>query len=171
MLRATLEAEGYAVEEAGNGTQAIQALRGGRFLAVVTDLKLPGADGQAVLDAAREADPNLPVILMTAYGTVEDAVGAAEEVVPAPLDSMLTIQAQRYARLAHERLGCRDFSRVDIMLSDRGELFVLEVNTIPGLTVNSLLPKAAKAAGIKMTDLCVRMVEMALARRPLEVAA
>lgn len=97
--------------------------------------------------------------------------GAAVEVVPAPLDSMLTIQAQRYARLAHERLGCRDFSRVDLMLSDRGELFVLEVNTIPGMTQNSLLPKAAKAAGISMPDLCVRMVEMALARRPSGVPA
>jgi DNA-binding NtrC family response regulator len=76
MLRATLEAEGYAVEEADDGGRAIKALAGGRYLAVVTDLKLPGADGHAVLDAAREADPNLPVILMTAYGTVEDAVGA-----------------------------------------------------------------------------------------------
>jgi D-alanine-D-alanine ligase len=57
------------------------------------------------------------------------------------------------------------------MLNGRGELFVLEVNTIPGLTANSLLPKAAKAAGLSMSDLCVRMVEMALARRPLEVTA
>jgi D-alanine-D-alanine ligase len=97
--------------------------------------------------------------------------GAAEEIVPAPLDSTVAVKAQRFARLAHARLGCRDFSRVDLMLSDRGELFVLEVNTIPGLTANSLLPKAAKAAGLSMSDLCVRMVEMALARRPLEVMA
>lgn len=97
--------------------------------------------------------------------------GAAKEIVPAPLDSQVAVKAHWFARLAHERLGCRDFSRVDLMLNDRGELFVLEVNTIPGLTANSLLPKAAKAAGLSMTDLCVRMVEMALARRPLEVAA
>ncbi len=97
--------------------------------------------------------------------------GAAEEIVPAPLDSAVAVKAQRLARLAHERLGCRDFSRVDLMLNDRGELFVLEVNTIPGLTANSLLPKAAKAAGLSMSDLCVRMVEMALTRRPLEAAA
>jgi DNA-binding NtrC family response regulator len=76
MLRSTLEAEGYAVEEAADGPQAIKALAGGRYLAVVTDLKLPGADGHAVLAAAREADSNLPVIVMTAYGTIEDAVGA-----------------------------------------------------------------------------------------------
>ena len=91
--------------------------------------------------------------------------------MPAPLDSSVAVRAQRFARLAHERLGCRDFSRVDLMLSDRGELFVLEVNTIPGLTANSLLPKAAKATGLSMSDLCMRMVEMALARRPLEVMA
>jgi D-alanine-D-alanine ligase len=97
--------------------------------------------------------------------------GAAKEIVPAPLESSVALKAHCLARLAHERLGCRDFSRVDLMLSDRGELFVLEVNTIPGLTANSLLPKAAKAAGIKMPDLCVRIVEMALARRPAEVLA
>jgi D-alanine-D-alanine ligase len=96
--------------------------------------------------------------------------GAAEEIVPAPLELTVAAKAQRFARLAHERLGCRDFSRVDLMLSERGELFVLEVNTIPGLTPNSLLPKAARAAGLSMTDLCVRMVEMALARRAVEAA-
>jgi DNA-binding NtrC family response regulator len=76
MLRSTLEAEGFAVEEAADGKRAAKLLAGGRFLAVVTDLKLPGADGHQVLEAAREADPNLPVIVMSAYGTIEDAVGA-----------------------------------------------------------------------------------------------
>jgi DNA-binding NtrC family response regulator len=76
MLRSTLEAEGYTVEEASDGRRAIEALSRGRYLAVVTDLKLPGADGHKVLQAAREADPNAPVIVLTAYGTVEDAVGA-----------------------------------------------------------------------------------------------
>ena len=76
MLRETLAGAGYDVEEAADGAAAVKALGSGRFLAVVTDLKLPGADGHDVLAAAREADTNLPVILMTAYGTVEDAVGA-----------------------------------------------------------------------------------------------
>ena len=79
MLRATLEAEGYAVEEAEDGRAAMRALAGGRYLAVVTDLKLPQADGHTILAAAREADPNVPVILMTAFGTVEDAVGAMKK--------------------------------------------------------------------------------------------
>ncbi len=76
MLRSTLEGEGYAVQEAVDGDRATAALARERFLAVVTDLKLPGADGHKVLQAAREADPNVPVIVLTAYGTVEDAVGA-----------------------------------------------------------------------------------------------
>jgi DNA-binding NtrC family response regulator len=79
MLKVTLEAAGYAVEDVEDGAAAIKALHGGRYLAVVTDLKLPGADGHDVLGAAREADPNLPVIVMTAYGTVEDAVGAMKK--------------------------------------------------------------------------------------------
>jgi DNA-binding NtrC family response regulator len=76
MLRSTLEAEGFSVDEAVDGKRAVKMLAGGRYLAVITDLKLPGADGHQVLEAAREADPNLPVIVMTAYGTIEDAVGA-----------------------------------------------------------------------------------------------
>jgi DNA-binding NtrC family response regulator len=79
MLRATLEGAGYAVEDVEDGAAAIKALNGGRYLAVVTDLKIPGADGHQVLAAARESDPNLPVIVMTAYGTVEDAVGAMKK--------------------------------------------------------------------------------------------
>jgi len=90
MLRTTLTAAGYTVEETGDGGRAVAALSEGRFSAVVTDLKLPGADGHAVLRAAIEADPNLPVIVMTAYGTVEDAVGAmkhgAFDFLPKPVD-------------------------------------------------------------------------------------
>src|SRR5262245_9720904 len=79
MLRTTLEGEGYEVDEAADGKAAVRALGSGRFLAVITDLKLPGADGHHVLAAARESDPDLPVILMTAYGTVQDAVGAMKQ--------------------------------------------------------------------------------------------
>jgi D-alanine-D-alanine ligase len=53
---------------------------------------------------------------------------------------------------------------VDLMLSPHGELFVLEVNTIPGFTETSLLPKAARAAGIEFPNLCARLVQLALAR-------
>jgi D-alanine-D-alanine ligase len=93
-------------------------------------------------------------------------VGGAEEIVPAPLDSTLAAKVHLLAQLAHQQLGCRDLSRVDLMLSDNRDLYVLEVNTIPGMTATSLLPKAADKAGLSMQDLCVRIVELALARRP-----
>ena len=79
VLRKTLEAEGYKVEEAADALEAAQRLRTGPFLMVLTDLKIPKGDGHEVLKAARAEDPRLPVVVMTAYGTVEDAVHAMKE--------------------------------------------------------------------------------------------
>ena len=91
MLRQTLEAEGYAVEECADGQQALRMLDRKRFAAVLTDLKLPGADGIAVLERARQLDPQVPVIVLTAYGTVETAVEAvkkgAYDFLSKPVDS------------------------------------------------------------------------------------
>jgi D-alanine-D-alanine ligase len=91
--------------------------------------------------------------------------GETEYLVPAPLDKGIEAQVKALALRAHDCLGCRDFSRVDLILGENNQLFVLEVNTIPGLTETSLVPKAARAAGIEFKDLCTRMVQMALARR------
>ena len=79
MLRKTLEGSGYSVDEAADGSEALSALARRRYLAVLCDLKLPGADGFQVLRAAREADPTVPVIMMTAFGTIEDAVRAMKD--------------------------------------------------------------------------------------------
>jgi len=65
---------------------------------------------------------------------------------------------------AHRALGCRDLSRVDIMLTPEGEPQVLEINTIPGFTSHSLVPKAAARAGLPFPKLCERLVAMALRR-------
>ncbi len=69
------------------------------------------------------------------------------------------------AMACFDALGCRDFSRVDFMLSDEGVPYALEVNTIPGFTTHSLLPKAAAKAGIPMSELCVQIVRAALSSR------
>lgn len=90
--------------------------------------------------------------------------GATEYLVPAPLDRDVAARVQFIAKAAHGALGCRDFSRVDLILSRTGQLYVLEVNTIPGFTDTSLVPKAARAAGIGFQELCMRLVKMALAR-------
>ena len=80
MLAETLGGEGYRVEAVATGDEAVRRLsEGRRYALVLTDLKLPGADGLAVLDAALVNDPSVPVVLLTGYGTVETAVTAMKK--------------------------------------------------------------------------------------------
>jgi D-alanine-D-alanine ligase len=65
---------------------------------------------------------------------------------------------------AHWALGCRDFSRVDMILDDQGVPQILEVNTIPGFTSHSLVPMAARQAGVEMPELVDRIVRLAMER-------
>jgi len=91
--------------------------------------------------------------------------GSTEYLCPAPLSSEITARIQQAALAAFDAIGGRDYGRVDVMLTAAGEPFVLEVNTLPGMTETSLLPKAAAAAGISYLELCERMVRLALERR------
>src|SRR6266480_3723203 len=79
MLRKVLERAGYAVDEAPDGAAAIQKIRARRYLLVITDLKMPGASGLDVLRETKQADAAIPVLLLTAYGSVEEAVAAMKE--------------------------------------------------------------------------------------------
>jgi DNA-binding NtrC family response regulator len=79
MLRHALEAQGHVIVEARDQPEAIQALRSARPAVVLSDLRLPQGDGFGVLRAAKELDPELPVIVMTAYGSIQDAVTAMKE--------------------------------------------------------------------------------------------
>jgi D-alanine-D-alanine ligase len=88
----------------------------------------------------------------------------SDEICPARIDDELAAQAQDLARRAHRALGCRDLSRTDMIATAEGRMPVLEVNTIPGMTANSLLPKAAAVAGIPFAELCSRLIEQALER-------
>jgi D-alanine--D-alanine ligase len=88
-----------------------------------------------------------------------------EYLCPAPVDESVAAAAQAQASAAHRALGCRHFSRVDLRLSPELQVYVLEVNTIPGFTSHSLLPKAAAAAGVDFTALVERIAEMALTER------
>jgi D-alanine-D-alanine ligase len=92
------------------------------------------------------------------------AGGGAEHVCPARIDEKKTAQTQELALRAFRALGLQVYGRVDVILSDSGEPFVLEVNTIPGMTEASLLPEAAAAAGIGYVDLCARIIELSRAR-------
>jgi D-alanine-D-alanine ligase len=92
--------------------------------------------------------------------------GASEYFCPAEFDAATTLRIQTAALAAHKAIGGRDYSRVDVMVRADGSPVVLEVNTLPGMTATSLLPKAAAAAGMSFTELCGRMVELALQRAP-----
>jgi D-alanine-D-alanine ligase len=87
--------------------------------------------------------------------------GLTEFVIPARLDEETTERVQELSLKAHQALGCFGYSRVDLRVTPEGEPFVLEVNTIPGMTETSDLPKAAAAAGIPFDELVERMLETA----------
>src|SRR5271156_1646390 len=116
MLRKALERSGYVVEEAPDGPAAIEKVRNRRYLFVLTDLKLPGNSGIEVLREARRAEPTLPVILMTAYGSVEEAVPAMKEgafdFIQKPIDldhlKLLPELAARQQELLRENLLLRE---------------------------------------------------------------
>ncbi len=113
----------------------------------------------------------LPVVEIRPKGGVYDyqtkyTAGTTEYLCPAPFDVESTSRIQAAGLGAFQAVGGRDYGRVDIMVRQNGEPVVLEVNTLPGMTETSLLPKAAAAAGIEYAELCQRMVDLALARRP-----
>ena len=116
MLRKALERSGYTVDEAPDGTAAIQKVRARRYLLVITDLKMPGASGLDVLRAIKHADAAIPVILLTAFGSVEEAVTAMKEGAfdflqkPVDLDhlKLLVQRAARQQEMLRENLLLRE---------------------------------------------------------------
>ena len=89
--------------------------------------------------------------------------GGTDYFCPADLSPETTRRVQAAALAAHDALGVEVYSRVDVLLDAAENPFVLEVNTIPGMTSSSLLPKAARAVGIEYPQLCARILELSLA--------
>ncbi len=83
-------------------------------------------------------------------------------------DADLRARIDRDAMVCFDALGCRDFARVDFILTDDGVPYALEINTIPGFTTHSLLPKAAARAGVSMGRLCVGIVAASFCRKPVQ---
>ncbi len=116
MLRKALERNGFRVEEAPDGSAAIQKIRAKRYQMVVTDLKMPGASGLDVLRESKQADSTIPVILLTAFGSVEEAVSAMKEgafdFIQKPVDldhlKLLVERATRQQELLRENLILRE---------------------------------------------------------------
>jgi len=123
-------------------------------------------DGRELTVGILDDEP-LPIIELLYDGshfstTIKYTAGAASHVTDRRLPSNLPERLQAMAMAAHRCLGCRGFTRVDIRLDSDLEPYVLEVNTIPGMTATSLLPDAAKQAGINFTELCERAIDLAL---------
>lgn len=112
----------------------------------------------------------LPVVEVRPKAGVYDytskyTAGCTEYLCPAPFDATTTAAIQQAGLAAFKAIGARDYARVDVMVRPNGEPVVLEVNTLPGMTETSLLPKAAAAAGLSYAALCQRMIELALRRK------
>ena len=101
----------------------------------------------------------LPVIHIAPHSGTYDyhskyTKGATEYICPADLDEETTKKVQEISKQAYEVLGCSGVARADVMLDEEGDGYVLEINTVPGMTATSLVPKAAAAAGISFPELC-----------------
>jgi D-alanine-D-alanine ligase len=90
--------------------------------------------------------------------------GASQEICPARINEELTRKAQNYAKIAHRALFCRGYSRTDMILKD-DEVYVLETNTIPGMTATSLFPQAAQKAGMSFSQVLDKLIELGLEER------
>lgn len=113
-----------------------------------------------------EALPVIEIVPKSAYYDYESkyAPGGSEHIIPARISKSLQERAQSIAVRCHTLLGCRGMSRTDLIVSE-AELYVLEVNTIPGMTPTSLLPQAAAHAGITFPELLDRLIRAALSNR------
>ena len=114
------------------------------------------------------ADKVLPVLEIRPKHNLYDyeckyTKGMSEYIVPAEIPEEIAKQIQEQTGRAFVSLGCRGYARADFRLNDAGKFYCLEVNSLPGMTATSLLPKAAKAVGISFTQLVEKIVNLALA--------
>lgn len=111
-----------------------------------------------------EALPVIQIVPRNEFYDFESkyAPGGSQHLCPAPLNAEATEKVQEMAKAAHRVLGCSGISRSDFIMDENGEFWILETNTLPGMTETSLLPDAARAAGIEFPELCTRLIELAL---------
>lgn len=132
------------VEEFIQGTEVTGAVLGNKNLQALPLVEIIPASNYTFFDYEAKYQP-----------------GASKEICPARLEAELTKKAQHCALKAHSALGCRGYSRTDMIVRE-GQIYVLETNTIPGMTATSLFPQAAKAAGLEFPALLDKLIELAL---------
>jgi len=114
-----------------------------------------------------ESPQVLPIIEITAANEFYDyeskyTPGKCEHIIPARISSALSQKVTEISENVYTTFKCRGYARVDFMIDTDENPYVLEINTIPGMTAMSLVPDAARAGGIEYTDLCDRIVKLAL---------
>ncbi|KYZ77108.1 D-alanine--D-alanine ligase [Anaerosporomusa subterranea] len=156
----------YIVEEKDALTNAVrEAFSYSRRIVVEEFIK-----GRELTVAVIAGNPvrSLPIIEIAPHSGRYDyqskyTKGATEYIVPALLTEGLTVDIQKTAADVFNLIGCNGVARVDMILDADNRYFVLEINTIPGMTATSLVPKAAAAAGISFPDLCEQLLLAAIA--------
>lgn len=148
--REELEPALHALFAAGEEVVVEEAIRG-------QDVTCGVLDGKA-LD---------PILIVNKEGTFFDyynkyAADGAQEICPAPLPEEVLTRVRDYAERAHAALGLRGCSRADFILGDDGVLYLLEINTIPGMTATSLVPREAAVMGMSYADFVERLLEIAI---------
>lgn len=117
-----------------------------------------------------EAFPLIEIVPDKSYAFFDYAAkytaGATKEICPARIDDAMAEKAQETAKTAHQALFCKGYSRTDMILKNQ-DIFVLETNTIPGMTATSLLPQAAGKAGFSFSRLLDRLIELSMEDRKI----
>ena len=109
----------------------------------------------------------LPIVEIVPNGGFYDykakyTAGETDEIVPARISDEVAREARRIAKLCHQTLGCRGMSRTDMIVTPKDEIYTLEINTIPGMTPTSLLPRSAAAAHFSFPQLLDKLIALAL---------
>jgi D-alanine-D-alanine ligase len=160
---------GLSIVQDENGLMAAYELAGRYSRSVLFEEYIEGKE----LTVAILGGESLPVVEIRPKSGIYDyankyTAGRTEYFCPAELDRTIEEELRELARRAHNALGCTGYSRVDFRLDEDGAPFCLEVNTLPGMTATSLVPKAAAAAGLDYAALCERIISLTLHEEPAD---
>jgi D-alanine-D-alanine ligase len=158
---------GMSIVQAESEFQAALDLAFAEDNAVMLEAYIKGIEltGGVIGNSELEALPLIEIVPDEAHEffdyEAKYTAGVTQEICPARVNEKITQTAQTYAKKAHQALFCRGYSRTDMILQDQN-LFVLETNTIPGMTATSLLPQAAQVGGMSFSQLLDRLIELSL---------
>lgn len=148
-----LKYDGAALlEEYLEGPEFTCGVVGNQVLTPLPIIEIVPAEGHRFFDYSAKYEP-----------------GQALEICPAAVSEEITLEVQRQSLIAHEILGCKGLSRSDFILT-KGQVYILETNTLPGLTSGSLLPKMARAYGCSFTSIISYLIDLALLEAEVDLA-